>query len=129
MFYMCIYIYNTYIKLKPDVHMYTHMCMYRFPYYVHVTGLCTNYIIHGHHGPMMLGACVWVRCMTTLRMANKMSQFHTFNIVDRVCHSGFSSLLVHGMWHMLVLLSFAAQRLGSGVLYIVLGKLYKNTGL
>ena len=27
MFYMCIYIYNSYIKLKPDVHMYTHTCV------------------------------------------------------------------------------------------------------
>ena len=60
----CVYIYS-YIKLKPDVHMYTHMCMYRFPYYVHVTGLCTNYIIHGHHWSSW-SHDVWCMCVGAL---------------------------------------------------------------
>ena len=107
--------------------MYTYMCMYVYVYYAHaINPIYMAYMksvnFDGHrlmhklydtwsHDAWCM--CVWVRCMTTLRMANKNSQFHTLSF-DHVCHSGFSNLLVHGMWHLLILLSFAAQCLVSG---------------
>ena len=47
----------------------------------------------------------WCMCVGAL--------LHTL-IFHHVCHSGFSNLLVHAMWHLLILLSFAAQCWVSG---------------
>ena len=99
-----VYMYIMYMQINSTYMAY--MKSVNFGGHRHIQKL---YIAWSHDAWCM---CVWVRCMTTLRMANKNSQFHTLSF-DRVCHSGFSNLLVHGMWHLLIL-SSAAQCLVSG---------------
>ena len=136
---LCIICLFIYLKLDPDVHVYTHMCIQTHIYiyiynillvmYMQINPIYMAYLNSDNFGGHRLLYKIHTRSHEAwyvygsalhdnIANGQQNSQFHNLSFVDRVCHTGFSNLLVHGTWHMLILFSFAAQCLVSGFPYV-----------